>query len=662
MTNDSLRGAAAVPDIDSIVVALQRGAVAEAARSIRGLLAADPPNWLAWHLAGLVSTADGPPPLAPFLRSVGLAPDRGELWASLAAALENRQERGPAVRAARRALVLSPAIPEAMINFGVTLKEVGDLPAAGAWLDRAGVLASGNPIVLNNRALVHLALGQLEPAAAALRHAVTAAPTYADALLNLAIVERRSSRPSVALAAIIVALALSPRDSAALAELGTILVTLGDAPGGTAWLRRALAADPVNTAAMASYLGALSYLPEVPESERRAAYGHAARQARSSAEVAPRPLTTTARGPGYRLTVAYVSAKWHSHPMTQQLASLLAHHDRSRVRTIAYADPGHRDAMTGQMRSLVEEWRETGGRPDRDVAEMIRADGVDVVVFLALHEDGSRRSLPCLRAAPVQVSLHDIATSGLEEIDAWITDPVLHPAGSSEWFAEPLVRVPSLFLFSALDDGASPPMPGPASRTIAFASFNNPAKLSTATLAAWADILRRTPGATLTLKYQSLFGDPAVAGRVCAVMASHGIAADRLRLETGALSRSAHHAVVAAADIVLDPFPYNGNTATIEALWMGTPVVSLAGTRFLGRMGADILARAGLGDLVAQSAEDYVRIAVALAGDPSRRQTLRSTLRNDVRQSTLFGGPGYARSIEAAYVDLARRVDVLPPA
>lgn len=659
MTNDSPLGPSAVPDIDSIVDALQRGAVAEAARSIRGLLATDPPNWLAWHLAGLASTASGRPPLAPFLRAVDLAPARGELWASLAAAQENRQERGPAIRAARRALVLSPAIAEAMINFGVTLKEVGDLPAAGAWLDRAGALATGSPVVLNNRALVHLALGQLDLAAAALRHAVTAAPAYADALLNLAIVERRSSRPSVALAAIIAAIALSPRDSAALAELGTILVTLGDAPSGTAWLGRALASDPLNTAAMASYLGALSYLPELPESQRRAAYGRAARQARPATEIASR-LPVVARKAGHRLTVGYVSAKWHSHPMTQQLSSLLAHHDRNRVRTIAYADPSHRDDMTRQLGSLVEEWRETEGRSDRDVAEMIRTDGVDVLVFLALHEEGSRRSLPCLRAAPVQVSLHDIATSGLTEIDAWLTDPILHPAGSSEWFAEPLVRVPSLFLFSALDDGTPSPLARTATSTIAFASFNNPAKLSTATLAAWAEILRRTPGATLTLKYQSLFGDPVVAGRVHGVMASNGIGADRLRLETGSQTRSAHHAAVAAADIVLDPFPYNGNTATIEALWMGTPVVSLAGTRFLGRMGADILERIGLADLVAETVDDYVRVAATLAGDLSRRQTLRASLRNDVRRSQLFDGPGYARGIEAAFVDLARRKGVLP--
>jgi protein O-GlcNAc transferase len=658
MMNDSPRSPAAVPDIGSIIDALQRGAIAEAARSLRGLLATDPRNGLAWHLASLASTAGRRPPLAPFLRAIDLVPDRGELWASLAAALENRQERGPAIRAARRALVLSPAIAEAMINFGVTLKEVGNLPAAGAWLDRAGALASGNPVVLNNRALVHLALGQLDLAAVALRHAVTAAPTYTDALLNLAIVERRSSRPSVALAAIIAAIALLPQDSAALAELGTILVTLGDAPSGAAWLGRALASDALNTAAMASHLGALSYLSDLPESRRAAAYARAARQARPTTEIAPRP-PVVAKAAGQRLTVGYVSAKWHSHPMTQQLSSLLAHHDRNRVRTIAYVDPGHRDDMTQRLGSLVEEWRETEGRSDRHLADMIRTDGVDVLVFLALHEEGSRRSLPCLRAAPVQVSLHDIATSGLTEIDAWLTDPVLHPAGSTEWFAEPLVRVPSLFLFSALDDGAPSPFARTATSTIGFASFNNPAKLSTATLAAWADILRRTPGATLTLKYQSLFGDPVVAGRVHGIMASHGIAADRLRLETGALARSAHHAAVAAADIVLDPFPYNGNTATIEALWMGTPVVSLAGSRFLGRMGADILERIGHSDLVGTTVDDYVRIATALAGDPPRRQVLRASLRNDVRRSPLFDAAGYARDIEAAYVDLARRMGVL---
>ncbi len=660
MTNDSPRGTADAPTIDTIVDALRRGAVADAARSARGLLVADPPNWAAWHLAGLASAAAGPALLSPFLRAVTLAPDRGELWASLAAVLEGRQERGPSLRAARRAIALAPAVVEAMINFGASLKATGDQRAAGAWLDRARVLAPGNPLALNNRALVHLALDELAPAAAALSRAVAIAPTYADALLNLAIVERRLNRPSAALAVIVIALVLTPDDSAFLAELGTILVTLGEAAGGTQWLRRALASDPHNTAAAASHLGALSYLPGLSEADRRAAYGRAAVQARSTVDARPLPPALP-REAGRRLTIGYVSAKWHSHPMAQQLLGLLADHSRDRVRTIAYADQGHRDGLTRRLSTLVDEWRETTGLTDRRVAEMVRADGVDVLIFLALHEEGSRRSLPCLKAAPIQVSLHDIATSGLSEIDAWLTDWILHPDDSTEWFSEALVRVPTLFLFSALDDGTPlPPRSTPAG--LSFASFNNPAKLSPPTLAAWAEILRRTPGASLTLKYQTLFEDPMVAGRAYRFMARHGVAADRLRLETGALSRAEHLAAVAAADVVLDPFPYNGNTATIEALWMGTPVVTLAGSRFLGRMGADILARVGHADLIAETVDDYVRIAVALAGDEPRRKDLRSALRNDVRRSPLFDGVAHARGIEDALFGLARRSGMIVPA
>lgn len=658
MTNGTPGGPANIPDIESIVGALNRGAVDEARRSIRGLLAADPPNWSGWHLASIVSTmGGGRPALATFRRAVSLSPGLGELWASLAAALESRQERRPALQAARRAIVLTPAVVEAMINFGVSLRETGEWRAAGAWLDRARALKPDDPALLNNRALVHLSLGQLGDAAATLRRAVDKAPTYGDALLNLAIVERRLNRPSASLPAIALALALSPGDSGSLAELGTILVTIGEAPAGAVWLRRALASDTSNTAARASHLGALSYVPGLSEAERRAAYGRAAAQARSASDAIPLPPAAP-RDPGRRLTIGYASAKWHAHPMTQQLSGLLANHRRDRVRTIAYADQDHRDAMTRRLATLVDGWRETTGLTDRAMAEMVRADGVDILVFLALHEEGSRRSLPCLKAAPVQVSLHDIATSGLAEIDAWLTDPILHPEGTSEWFSEALVRVPSLFLFSALDDG-SPQPAHRAAATVSFASFNNPAKLSLPTLSAWAEILRRVPDASLMLKYQTLFDDPMVAGRIRRIMSGHGIAADRLRLETGALTRPEHMAAVAAADVVLDPFPYNGNTATIEALWAGTPVVSLAGSRFLGRMGAAILARAGLGDLAVETVEDYVATAVSLARDVPRRQALRERLRGVIRQSPLFDGPAHARGIEDALFAIARRAGLV---
>jgi protein O-GlcNAc transferase len=356
-----------------------------------------------------------------------------------------------------------------------------------------------------------------------------------------------------------------------------------------------------------------------------------------------------------RLTLGYVSGTFQSHPMAQQLVALLQHHDRSRFRVIAYADGRHGDLLTVRLRDAVDRWVDTTALTDAEAAAAIRADNVDVLIFLALHEQGARRTLPCHRAAPLQVSLHDIATSGLAVMDAWITDPLLHPPEhTTEWFSERLVRMPSLFLFSELAAAAVLPRPM-SDAPVAFASFNNPAKLSPAALGAWTEILRSVPNSTLLLKYQRLFEDAAVVGRIREVLAAAGVDPARLRLQSDALQRDQHLAVVGSTDVVLDPFPYNGNTATIEALWMGVPVVTLAGSRFVGRMGSAILTRVGLEDLVAADVGQYVAIAAALADDRARRIALRSSLRDRIRASALFDAAAYARHLETELLRLARR-------
>lgn len=650
MTMSTIAAPAPTPTVDDIVKAMQAGQISQGRRSARSLLAVDPGNWPAWHLASLISTtADALPPLAAFRRAVEIAPGRGELWATFAAALEQHGARLPALRAARRGLSLEPAAAEAMINLGVTMRETRQRRLAARWLDRAAALSPGNPVILNNRALVYLDGDEPQPAAAALSQAVAAAPFYVDARLNLAIVARRLDRPSGALAAIVPSLVLTPSDSALLGEIGTILVTVGEADAGLAWLARALAADPANRKAMASCLGAMSYAPGVTEARRRAAYGAAATQLRGPVPVRQPPSLSPARPDG-RVTIGYVSAGWHSHPMTQQLRLWFGHHRRDRVRIIAYADIQRRDETTAHLQRSVELWRETTTLSDREVAEAVRADGVDALVFLALHEDGSRRALPVQRGAPVQVSLYDIATSGLEEIDAWIVDRVLRPHDGTEWFSERLVEMPSLFLQPPIEE--RPTADRPSTEVVRFASFNNPAKLSAPTLATWAEILRRLPAATLLLKYRVLYQDPAVAARIRRFFAGAGIDPARILLGHGALPLGDHLDMIGTIDIVLDPFPYNGNTATMEALWMGTPVVTLAGTRFIGRMGADILSKVGREDLIARTTEEYVAVAVELAKDGPRRAALRRSLRAAIKGSVLSDAPAFARSVEDTIVGL----------
>lgn len=242
-------------------------------------------------------------------------------------------------------------------------------------------------------------------------------------------------------------------------------------------------------------------------------------------------------------------------------------------------------------------------------------------------------------------------TTGLDAIDYRLVDAVTDPDGEADaWASENLVRLHDGFLCYGGWEGAPKPTASPCltADKVTFGSFNNPAKLSGATLDAWATLLARLPQARLLLKGKP-FGDAATRTLFLSRFVERGIAAERVVLAAWASSGVAHLSLYNQVDIALDPFPYNGATTTCEALWMGVPVVTLRGERHAGRVGASLLTQAGLKDWIAGSVEQYLDIAATLAGDPAQLGNLRRSLRSRLTASPLCNGCAFARKIEAAY-------------
>jgi len=283
---------------------------------------------------------------------------------------------------------------------------------------------------------------------------------------------------------------------------------------------------------------------------------------------------------------------------------------------------------------------------DRAVADLIRADRIDILVVLAGHTYANRIGVAAQRVAPVQVSMHDLTTSGLDTIDWFLSDEALTPTGGDERFSEQVMRLPCFYLHMPIE--AEPPaLPG--NRSLVFGSCNNPAKLNDRVLAVWSRILDLCPGSRLRLKYRDSFADPDLTRDIGRRFVANGISADRVAFDGRRTSRRSHLAFVSGFDIALDPFPFNGSTTTYEALWMGVPVVTLSGKRFVGRVGTAMLERVGLDDLIAADEDAYVEAAVALARDPDRRARLRTELRTQLLASPLLDASAHARTLEVAY-------------
>jgi predicted O-linked N-acetylglucosamine transferase (SPINDLY family) len=243
----------------------------------------------------------------------------------------------------------------------------------------------------------------------------------------------------------------------------------------------------------------------------------------------------------------------------------------------------------------------------------------------------------------------------LPSIDYWIGDAIATPLSSDEKFVEKVLRLPCWCVFrrpaSAPDIAALPAL---TSGHLTFGCFNNPAKLSRSTVTAWAAIMRSARGSRLLLRYLHSYEEHRLRDRLVDDFERLGVAGDRIEFETSVATRTGHLGYYNRVDVALDPFPFSGCNATFEALWMGVPVVSLAGRRFLARMGASFLPHAGLPGLVAATIDEYVDVAVHLATDISALSELRQGLRGRVARSRLCDAEGYSSALFGALAEAHR--------
>ena len=355
----------------------------------------------------------------------------------------------------------------------------------------------------------------------------------------------------------------------------------------------------------------------------------------------------TPKDPKRPLKVGLVSADLHGHPIGVNLLGFFQQNNAKEFPLHVYSLNLRDDPIRSEIKSHVTLWRDMERASDKAVAAQIAEDGIDFLIHTAGHTVMNRPLISAYKPAPLIAAYGDFSTMGLKTVDYILSDPVLHPDDTSERMYEKPLRLPLMVIHAPLH-GAPPVSDLPALHNgyVTFASFNNPAKLSEPCLAAWATILARVPNSRMLVQYKTLFGDPLVQRRIFEAFDREDVAHDRLQVISAKLSRYEHLALANQADIALDPFPFSGCTSTFEALWMGLPPITKAGSRWVHRMTASFLPPVGLEALVADSAEIYVTNAIALANELERLAEIRADLRNRVEASSLLDHAAYARSLE----------------
>ncbi len=547
-----------------------------------------------------------------------------------------------------RILQKSPADPLANFEMAAFLLashgEAGGRDRAKFFLDRAARHAPRDPAFLAEVGRLLMQVGERARALTIFTDALAlapAAPAPRAALAALHMLERRFASAARECRE---GLRHTPDQPDLANTCGMALFGMGRAPESLDFLKRAAAGAPPDKFAIRSNLAlAGNYCPDLPARE---SFEHHLAYARAlAAAVPPGPSPVRPVDPERPLTVVFLSPDFIGHSVEYFIRPVLANVDRSRFRVVCLSTAPDRPGEESR-RPPCDVWRDVHALSIGQLEQATRAEEADVLVELSGHTMGNRLPVLRRRPAPIQVSyLGYPNTTGLTDVDARLVDSLTDPAGESDALAtERLIRLDPCFLCYAAspDAPAVAPLPSAEAGTpITFGSFNALSKLNVPLIGLWARILNAVPGSRLRLKAAGL-AEEEVRANVAARFGAVGLSPDRLDFAPWTESHSDHMAQYARVDIGLDPFPYNGTTTTAEALWMGVPVVTLAGDRHAGRAGLSLLTAAGLPELIAATHDDYVSLATSLASDGSRLAALRAGLRDRVARSALCDAPGVA--------------------
>ena len=628
--------------------------------------------------------------VAAALRRLALATEDGAAWRDAGEALAAAGEIIDACAALGEAIRLAPQDLAAGRSFASAAVAAGRAEEA---LARARSLAEAadQPAALLAMARLLADLGRLDQAIVVAEKLAERAPDAFPARAELALLYRRRAADEAAEGALRAALAMSPDDEEMLAALGDLLIRQNRSEAARPHLARVVQLAPEKAErfkelalchlrlgrqmeARAAAEAAIAAAPDDPQAHRVLsvvlAYCDGVGGEELSAALrrcgalwpraAPRRFSGD-RDPDRRLRVGLLGGAFRRHPTTLLTLRGLEGLDPDSFALHCFSGGGIYDDYTRRWRDIAADWAEIGGDDDRSVAARIQAAGIDILIDMGGYLNNGRLPVLALRPAPVQIKWvgAQFHTTGIAEVDAFISDPHETPSDLAGLYRENLLILPDAYVCYDPPGLDLPVSPLPAAETgrVTFGSFNALMKITPATLDAWADTLGRLPGSRLLLAAPQLT-EEACARRLSDEFVRRGVGAERVET-LGARPPEEILRARQMVDIALQPFPYCGGVTLLEDLWMGAPGVVLRGDTFAGRHGVSHLGNVGLADWIANTPESYVDLAVAQARDRTALQALRETLRRRLTESPICDRNRFARHFAAAlrraWADRCRR-------
>lgn len=550
----------------------------------------------------------------------------------------------------QQAIAGNNGVPEYHDHLGVVLIALGRYEEAIGSLRHALGIDQRRPVTWIALGRAQMSLSRVQRALESFKTALEIDPENVDALSNLGVCYYDLERLEEAKEKFEAAIRRNPAIAAIWNNMGAIQIEQGDADASVEAYEEALRRDPGYFQAYGNRLMNEQYRPVVtPEKLLELSRGWDERYSPKPAPVlAPRP-----RNPGEAIRLGFVSPDLCRAPVGYFVCGLLRNLDRRHFTTLVYSTTPRFDDLSADIKRHVNLWRDVRALSDDRLLTSIRADGIDVLFDLAGHTKGNRLRVFARRAAPVQVTWAGyVGTTGVGAMDYILADRHHIPESAERFYTERVLRMPNDYICYEPPPYSPVVGPLPAERNgyVTFGGFHNVGKAGALSVAIWARVLHAVPDARLILAYKKL-NDPVVAARLRRRFAEAGIPDDRVIIE----GSTPHWQLLNRyndVDIGLDSRPYSGGLTTLEALWMGVPVVTVPGRTFAGRHSLSHLSNAGLSDLAAEDEDGYVRIAAELAADRARLAGLRRGLRPRLIDSPLLDPRRFARD----FADMLRGI------
>ena len=659
----------------------------EALHYFQKALQFDPHNADACLHIGIILKEKGKPDeaISFFQKALHINPNLFSAYHSLGLLFGEKKQCDRALINFEKAIELNPDYADAYSNVGKVLQDQGRLDEALMYFRKAIQLDAHHALAYNNLGAVLHMQGKADEAIVHFQKALQLNPEFGDAYYNLGTVFQGGKNLDEAKSCFRKAIKLNPGLLEAYNNLGNTLSKQGKLQEAAETFRQALERDPLFALALNNLGNVLKDQGKLHEAEACCKHAFELKSdlyeaysnfllfmnynAHNSAQTifsehvrlgrqVSKPFSSHASSfandlsPDRKLRIGYVSPDFRQHSVAYYIEPVIKEHNPEYFEVFCYANGHIQDEVTERIRKHADHWKDITRMPDESADRLIREDRIDILVDLTGHTGNNRMLLFARKPAPVQVTwIGYPATTGLSSIDYKIVDTYTDPPGVTDHFyTEELIRMPEGFLcyLPLADCPEVADLPALSTGQVCFGSFNNFSKVSSETADLWNQILESVPNSRLRLKAKS-FADEQTRQYAKNLFSPGVIDSDRIELLPWELSPHSHLALYNRIDIALDTFPYNGTTTTCEALWMGVPVITLAGNTHASRVGVSLLSNIGLPELIAHTPREYVAKAVALARDLEKLRTLRTFLRDMMLRSPLTDAKKFTHTLEEVY-------------